>query len=142
MSDFLTSYNGRMSGVLRWAQLDEIWKNIDANDGWYLYQIGAALPDTVITTEQLKQSIADIDAFLHEQHDAEYCGVVYADSLNDPSLLKIYHPRKMGASCGSSGSTVLPKWTLSKQPPVDLLEWSLEKDEKPAWWKQMLKIPT
>ena len=140
MSDFLTIYNGRMSGVLRWAQLDDIWQNLDASDGWYLYQIGAALPRAVISAELLAQSITDIDTFLHQQHDASYCGVVYADSLSEPMLLKIYHPRKMGASCGSSGSTVLPKWTLSKLAPVDLLEWSLQKDEKPAWWKQMLKV--
>jgi len=140
MSDFLTTYSGRMSGVLRWAQLDDIWQNLDASDGWYLYQIGAQLPDSMINADQLGQSITDIDAFLRQQHDASYCGVVYTDNLSEPTLLKIYHPRKMGASCGSSGSTVLPKWTLSKQPPVDLLEWSLAKDEKPAWWKHMLKV--
>jgi len=140
MSDFLTAYNGRMSGVLRWAQLDNIWQHLDATDGWYLYQIGATLPNAVISAEQLTQSIADIDTFLREQHETSYCGVVYADSLSEPTLLKIYHPRKMGASCGSSGSTVLPKWTLSKHPPIDLLEWSLAKDDKPAWWKQMLKV--
>lgn len=140
MNDFLNSYNGRMSGVLRWEQLDSIWGNLDASDGWYLYEIGALLPDQFIEARSLHNAIREIDAFLHHQHDSNYCGVVYADSLDSPTLLKIYHPRKMGASCGSSGSIVLPKWTLSRHLPVDLLEWAVEKNQKPAWWKHMLKV--
>ena len=139
MGDFLHSFTGKMSGVMRWQQLDSIWANLDASDGWYLYEIGAPLPRTVVDTSQLKNAIRTMDRFLHEQHDSNYCGVVYTDDLASPALLKIYHPRKMGASCGSSGSTILPKWTLSRHTPVDLLEWQLKKDRKPAWWKHMLK---
>ncbi len=142
MSDFINQYTGRMSGVLRWEQLDTLWQQLDAGDGWYLYEIGRALPVKTLTASQLQQSISDIDQFLREQHDSNYCGVVYVDDFKSPELLKLYHPRKMGASCGSSGSTVLPKWTLSRHPPVDLLEWSLKKDEKPSWWKHMLKART
>ncbi len=136
---FLARYNGRMKGVLRWSQLENIWQNLNADDKWYLYEIGADLPEETLSKKALKQAIQQIDAFLRAEHDADYCGVVYTDDLQTPSLLKIYHPKKMGASCGSSGSTVLPKWTLSTMPPVDLVEWSLQKDEKPSWWKHMLR---
>jgi len=141
MSEFIKHYTGRMSGVLRWPQLDEIWHKLDAADGWYLYEIGTTPPAYPVDAGQLATSIQEIDAFLRKQHDADYCGVVYTDSFDKPSLLKLFHPRKMGASCGSSGATVLPKWTLSQQPPVDLLEWSLKRDDKPVWWKHMLKKP-
>ena len=136
---FLQTYTGRMSGVLRWPQLDRLWLSLDADDGWYLYEVGSDLPANPISKNKLEQALGQMDLFLRKEHDAEYCGVVYTDDLNSPSLLKIYHPKKMGASCGSSGSTVLPKWTLSRQPPVDLVEWALEKDQKPVWWKLMLK---
>lgn len=138
-SEFLQVFNGRMSGVLRWQQLESIWQNLNADQGWYLYETNASLPAEPIDAAALKSAIKEIDAFLHQQHDEDYCGVVYTDDINAPSLLKIYHPKKMGTSCGSGSATVLPKWTLSKMAPVDLLEWSLEKDQKPAWWKQMLK---
>lgn len=128
-----------MKGVLRWPQFDTIWQNLNVDNQWYLYEIGADVPLQPISAEDLTSSIQEIDTFLHKEHDADYCGVVYADDLESPSLLKIYHPRKMGASCGSSGSTVLPKWTLSTMRPIDLLAWSLEKDKKPTWWKHMLK---
>jgi hypothetical protein len=136
---FLETYTGRMSGVLRWPQLDKLWRNLDANDGWYLYEPGNEIPASPINRDDLQIAIGQMDAFLHQEHNAEYCGVVYTDELDDPSLLKIYHPKKMGASCGSSGSTVLPKWTLSRHPPVDLVEWALQKDHKPFWWKHMLR---
>ena len=128
-----------MKGVLRWPQLEAIWQTLDANDGWYLYEIGGELPSYTVSASELEDSVNEMDRFLHAEHEADYCGVVYTDDFDKPSLLKIYHPKKMGASCGSSGSTVLPRWTLSRQTPVDLLAWSLERDEKPAWWKQLLK---
>ena len=136
---FLQTYTGRMSGVLRWPQLDNIWQNLNGDDGWYLYEVGHDLPTEPINSDHLEGAVARMDSFLREEHDADYCGVVYTDDLNAPSLLKIYHPKKMGASCGSSGSTVLPKWTLSKHPPIDLVEWALKKDHKPVWWKHMLR---
>ena len=137
---FLQTYTGRMSGVLRWPQLDKLWSSLDANDDWYLYEVGNEVPASPINRDDLQNAVGQMDAFLRQQHDAEYCGVVYTDDLDEPSLLKIYHPKKMGASCGSSGSTVLPKWTLSRQPPVDLIEWALQKDHKPVWWKHMLRV--
>ena len=136
---FLQTYTGRMSGVLRWPQLDKLWQELDASEDWYWYEIGADLPTRPLDSRPLQYAIRHMDAFLHQEHDADYCGVVYADDLNDPGIMKIYHPKKMGASCGSSGSTVLPKWTLSRQLPIDLVEWALEKDQKPAWWKHMLR---
>jgi len=136
---YLDTYTGRMSGVLRWPQLDMLWQNLNAADGWYWYEVGAELPATTLSPEDLQQAVQQMDRFLHLEHEAEYCGVVYTDNLQEPGLLKIYHPKKMGASCGSSGSTVLPKWTLSRQAPVDLVAWKLDKEHKPAWWKHMLK---
>jgi hypothetical protein len=136
---YLDSYTGRTSGVLRWPQLDELWTRLAAESGWYLYEIGRDPPTATIEPSALEQSIREINGFLRTEHDADYCGVVYADDLNTPQLLKIYHPKKMGASCGSSGSTVLPKWTLSTQLPVNLVNWALERDQKPAWWKHMLR---
>ena len=137
---FLQTYTGRMSGVLRWPQLDKLWHSLDANDGWYLYELGNDIPTSPVNHDDLQMAIGQMDTFLRQEHNAEYCGVVYTDDIDDPSLLKIYHPKKMGASCGSSGSTVLPRWTLSRRPPVDLVEWALQKNHKPAWWKHMLRV--
>lgn len=140
MSAFLTTYTGRAHGVLRWAQLDVLWQTVQQDERWYAYEIGTNLPNQPLDAVALAAFIQQVDQFLRAEHDEKYCGVVYTDDFEQPSLLKIYHPKKMGASCGSSGSTVLPRWTLSTQAPIDLLDWATQKDQKPAWWKHMLKV--
>ncbi len=141
MANFLLTYTGRSHGVLRWEQLDRLWEELVASDkAWYVYEIGADLPNKPETATGLKTFIGATDQFLHQEHEADYCGVVYVDDFDTPSLLKIYHPKKMGTSCGSSGDVVLPKWTLSSEAPIDLLEWAAQKDQKPSWWAKMLRV--
>ncbi len=91
---FLQTYTGRMNGVLRWPQLDKLWQGLDAREDWYLYEVGNDLPAEPLGRDALQQAIEQIDSFLHQEHGAEYCGVVYADNLSNPSVLKIYHPKK------------------------------------------------
>ena len=95
---FLQTYTGPMKGVLRWPQLDEIWQKLDAGDGWYLYEIGDEPPTETIGDRELKLAVKQMDRFLRAEHEADYCGVVYTDDFEQPSLLKIYHPKKMGAT--------------------------------------------
>lgn len=140
MTHFLSVYTGRTHGVLRWEQLDALWQIVLENDDWFAYEIGAPLPSQPLDSAALAAFIEEANAFLRAEHEEKYCGVVYTDSFEQPSLLKIYHPKKMGASCGSSGSITLPRWTLSTSKPVNLLDWAAEKQQKPAWWKQMLKV--
>ena len=138
---FIQTYTSGSHGVLRWEQLDAIWHAVhNGDDAWYAYEIGADVPAEPLDAESLATFIKTTDLFLHQEHDADYCGVVYVDDIEAPSLLKIYHPRKMGASCGSSGDVVLPKWTLSTERPIDLLEWAAQKDDKPSWWAKMLRV--
>ena len=137
--DFIGVYTGRSSGVLRWAQLDALWQQVQNEGAWYIYKIGTELPSQTASAEELTDFIKTTDQFLREIHDEDYCGVVYTDSFEAPSLLKIYHPKKMGAGCGSAGHTILPLWTLSIMAPADLLDWAAKKDEKPSWWKFMMK---
>lgn len=85
-----------MSGVLRWTQLDQLWRSMATVESWYLYEPGRELPTNPISQNRLLQVARQINSFLHQEHDADYCGLVYTDDLNNPSLLKIYHPKKWG----------------------------------------------
>jgi hypothetical protein len=110
-----------MRGVLRWPQLDSLWQSLKPKNGWYLYEVGGDPPKTSINGDKLRQAIEIVDAFLREQHEADYCGVVYTDDLDTPSLLKVYHPKKMGLRvaaavqpCFPNGSCPgSPRWTWS-----------------------------
>jgi hypothetical protein len=54
---------------------------------------------------------------LREEHREAYCGIVYADDLENPRLIKIYDPNKLGSSCGSSKNPPGPGWIMSRLPP-------------------------
>ena len=65
-------------------------------------------------------TLDDLDRLLRCEHAEDYCGLAYADDLEQPSLVKIYHPRRMGKVCGSSGEPIPPAWVISAVPPGDL----------------------
>ena len=141
MSDFLEHYQGPFKAVLRWHQLDDLWQTVRerAGEGWYIYPIEEEIPRKTASEGDLGAFIEETDQKLRDLHDEKYCGIVYTDDFTAPTLIKIYHPKNLGASCGSSGETILPAWILSTLPPADLLDWVAEKEKKPAWWKRMVR---
>jgi len=66
------------------------------------------------------------------------CGIVYADDLDNPSLIKIYDPSHLGTSCGSSKHRILPGWVMSKMPPSDLSPSHLVPQNRKRWWQASL----
>jgi hypothetical protein len=41
--------------------------------------------------------IERIDALLRAEHHESYCGIVYADDIENPRLIKIYDPNNLGS---------------------------------------------
>jgi hypothetical protein len=54
---------------------------------------------------------------LRDEHRESYCGIVYADDLDKPRLIKIYDPNNLGSSCGSSKNPPGPGWIMSRCAP-------------------------
>jgi len=135
--DFLAEYNGGFTGILHWHQLDTLWERLrgDADGAWYVYAIGEPPPDQPAKVGQLDLFIAEIDKLLRAEHHHDYCGVVYADRMDAPGLVKIFDPNHLGSSCGSSGTRVLPGWVLSRHPPVDLRAAMAPTRSRRRWWQ-------
>ena len=136
-NEFLAAFRGSFTSALRWPQLDALWKQVAAApDGWYVYAVGEAPPDSVVEPAELLRFIEEVDQLLRREHDEEYCGIVYADDPQVPTMIKIYDPNNLGVSCGYSDNPPLPGWVLSRIPPVDL-----EADRQPAgrrrWWQRL-----
>jgi hypothetical protein len=138
-SPYLDAFQGGFSGVLRWPQLDALWERLRARagDGWYVYAVGEPPPESPADAESLQRFIEEVDVLLRREHDEDYCGVVYADDLQQPRFVKIYDPNHLGSSCGSSGLRVLPGWTLSLIPPVDLPEALPQTGSRRRWWQKL-----
>ena len=138
MSDFLQQYNGYLSGVMQWQDLSKLWETIRNNpQPWYVYAVGDDVPETPVNSEQLDAFIDSIDHLLRQEHDQDYCGIVYTDSPDSPSLVKIYDPNNLGVVCGFSEQPPLPGWVLSRQPPIDLPGTFPPTVQRKRWWSRI-----
>ena len=116
MTEFQRLYTGRLWSVMAWDQLTALWQRIDPAAGWYLVAVGVSPAPTSgmapADAAGVRAFIERIDALLRAEHHESYCGIVYADDLENPRLIKIYDPNNLGSSCGSSGWPPSPGWSV------------------------------
>mgnify|MGYP005850572943 CR=1 FL=1 len=136
---FLAAFRGSFHGVLRWPQLDDLWQRLrdDAEGGWYIYAVGETPPETHATPEQLNHFIDEVDVLLRREHEEDYCGIVYTDSFDEPSYIKIFDPNNLGVSCGFSDNPPKPGWVLSKLKPADLEADMPLPGNRRRWWQRL-----
>lgn len=138
LSPYMTAFRGSFTSALRWHHLDALWAVLRGRlDGWYVYHVGDTVPDSPLTAEEMGRFIDEIDRLLREEHHEDYCGIVYADSLQDPAMIKIYDPHNLGVTCGYSENPPLPGWVLSRIPPEDLQSTHIVTGRRKRWWQRI-----
>ena len=139
MSSFLDQFRGNFKSALRWHDLDELWKNLRQNNHgqWYAYHIGEAPPVEPISANELDTFLNAIDKLLREEHEEDYCGIVYADDLKHPGMVKIFDPHNLGVVCGYSNNPPLPGWVLSTEPPENLQSAFPPPGNRRRWWQKL-----
>jgi len=136
---FLQAFKGSFTSALRWPQLDALWaKVLEKPEGWYLYAVGETPPVAPATADECRKLVGELDALLHREHEEDYCGIVYADSLTEPAMIKVYDPNNLGVSCGFSTNPPLPGWVLSRIAPVDLPAARAQPAGRRRWWQRIL----
>lgn len=136
LNDFQARLNGRFQGMLQWSQLDALWTRVKIGE-WYVYQLGEAVPLSPLKDEMLAQRIDSLDALLHQEHDETYCGIVYVDDAESPTLIKVYDPSHMGSSCSTAASP--PGWILSVTPPQHIELHAPVPNNRRRWWQLFSK---
>jgi hypothetical protein len=137
---FTRAFNGYLSGVLRWPELDALWVRLRAHpgDSWFIYAVGETPPEVPASRDQLHRFIDELDALLRREHDVDYCGIVYVDDPATPSLVKVYDPNHLGSVCGSSSlPPPLPGWVLSRLPPSALRPQQPVTGSRRRWWQRL-----
>lgn len=136
---FLTAFRGSFTSTLRWPQLDALWGRVRerAGAGWYLYHVGDQPPAQPADAHQVETFVRELDTLLRSEHKESYCGIVYADDLATPSLIKIYDPHNLGVSCGYSDNPPLPGWVMSLLPPCDLPATRAPTGSRRRWWQRV-----
>jgi hypothetical protein len=134
---YLVAFRGSFTSALRWPQLDALWDRVrQAPERWYVYAVGEPPPTSPATADELLRFIVEIDQLLRREHDEDYCGIVYADRLAAPSMIKIYDPNNLGVSCGYSDNPPLPGWVLSRLRPADLAA-ARQPAGRRRWWRRL-----
>ena len=135
--DFSLRYQGRLYSLLSWQDLAAFWQRLNPDHGWYLYAVGEPPPAAPASAEKTLEFVRHIDQLLRREHHETYCGIVYADDMEQPSLIKIYDPNHLGSSCGSSKHPPLPGWIMSRMPPYDLKPARPAPEGRRRWWRSL-----
>ena len=123
---------------MSWDQLTALWQRIDPGAGWYLQAVGVESAPTVADAAMVSAFIERIDALLRADHHESYCGIVYADDLENPRLIKIYDPNNLGSSCGSSKNPPGPGWIMSRVKPDEMPASRPVPENRKRWWRGLL----
>lgn len=140
MSDvYLAAFRGSFTSALRWHHLDALWQLLrdTPSDDWYVYAVGEPPPEKPLSHADFMRFIDEIDLLLREDHQEDFCGIVYADNLSQPSFIKIYDPHNLGVVCGFSENPPLPGWVLSKLKPCDLPAAQPASRHRRHWWQKL-----
>ncbi|MBX3648339.1 MAG: hypothetical protein KF853_02070 [Rhodocyclaceae bacterium] len=136
-SEFEALYCGRLWSLLSWQQLTDFWARIDRGAGWYLYAVGEPVPTAPAAAAEVERFIAETDALLRKEHHHDYCGIVYADDVEAPRMVKIYDPNNLGVSCGFSKNPPPPGWVMSRVPPVEVQRTGPLPESRRRWWQSL-----
>lgn len=131
---FHARLKGRFSGIMQWHQLDELLGRVKCG-AWYFYQIGEALPDTALHGDELARRMDALNDLLRRDHDYSYCGIVYADNVEAPTLIKVYDPNNIGSGCSGSAAPSPPGWILSTTPPALIETQAPVPNNRRRWWQ-------
>jgi hypothetical protein len=136
---FHKAFRGNFSSLLRWLQLDEFLNVVRCNTGagWYLYTIGTPAPVHQSSPEDDVRFIAEVDKLLHREHHEDHCGIVCPDSMEAPTMIKIFDPNHLGVSCGFSNSPPLPGWVMSLIPPHPIESRRPLPASRQNWWQTL-----
>ena len=139
--NYLDAFRGRFTSLMRWHHLDDFWENLkqQVDDGWYIYHVGDVPPESPVDRNKLLAFISEIDTLLHQEHEEDYCGIVYTDDKENPSYIKIFDPHNLGVSCGYSEKPPLPGWILSRIPPIELEEALYPAANRRRWWQRVFE---
>lgn len=119
--------SGTLAGVIDWHSLDQIWDFIEhsGDSRWHVFNIdtplqGDSRANIVDTSADLASSLETLKGYLRQSHQQDYCGLVFTDSLTDPTLIRIFDPKFITSMCNIYGNAPAPSWVISTMDAAQL----------------------
>lgn len=131
---FQARLKGTFQGILKWQQLDALWARVKTGQ-WFFYQVGENLPEKSLSGDELAVRIDALNTLLRHEHDYHYCGIVYVDNVDAPTLIKVYDPNNLGSSCSRSTTPTPPRWILSTVQPAPIESHVPAPNNRRRWWQ-------
>jgi TusA-related sulfurtransferase len=118
---------GTLAGVIEWHTLEQIWHVIHhANySRWHVFENdtplpGSNRPNVVEPSGELASSLNALKDYLRQSHPQRYCGLVFADSFTEPTLIRVFDPKLVTSMCNIYGNTPAPSWVISTMDAAQL----------------------
>jgi hypothetical protein len=131
---FHARLKGTFHGILQWQQLDALWERVKSGH-WFFYQLGEAVPENALHGSELAERVDALNALLHNEHEYDYCGIVYADQVEIPTLIKVYDPNNLGSACSHSTTPTPLRWILSTAQPPLIENHDPAPNSRKRWWQ-------
>jgi hypothetical protein len=132
---FRTRLNDSFSGILQWEGLDALWGKVKAGQ-WFFYQIGEELPAAPLSGDELAVRVDALNTLLRHDHEYNYCGIVFADNVETPTLIKVYDPNTLGSSCSCNEAPAPARWILSTAQPAIIESHVPSPNNRRRWWQR------
>lgn len=138
---FADRLSGPFDGMVRFKDAQILAATLANLGDWYVWQPAQEfLVETVQGGRAQELMTSLLDEIMQEERGV-WTTMVYVQSVEDPWIVKIFHPRRAGCGCGGGGG-IVPWWIFSRIPPQPVPEWnpvacSLPPTEKSPWWKNL-----
>ena len=139
--DYFQKFKGRFIGIMQLEDCDALLqKLIDIPDDWFIFNTLQPMPSERLQAADFINEMKHIKSIIDDEHDERYCGIVYADDIKNPTFVKIFHPKNLGKTCGSSENPPMPQWLISKEQPMDVVTEFGPKEESEGFISKYLKF--
>lgn len=138
---FAQRLNGRFDGMVRQKDAERLAEAVAHWDGWYLVEPQADMPEQAVEGTVARQHLEGLLQEILREERGVWSTMVYVQSMEDPWIIKIFHPRRAGCGCGGGGDA-LPWWILSRVKPEAGIDWQPNVCATPSqasgrvWWKK------
>ncbi|MBF0417819.1 MAG: hypothetical protein HQL86_06185 [Magnetococcales bacterium] len=133
---------GRFDGMIRLADLPVLGDAIARHDGWYVVEPRQPFPEQPVDGAAASLHLQElVDEILREERGV-WTTMVYVQSIEDPRIIKVFHPRRAGCGCGGGGG-ILPWKVFTRFKPEPVPAWestscAVPSGERTASWFKKL----
>lgn len=146
---FIQRLSGRFDGMIRLEDVARLEERMASADGWFLVEPGRPLPECPVDGAHAREHLRVLVEEILTVEQGVWTTMVFAQSMEDPEVVKVYHPRRAGCGCGG-GTDVKPWWVLSRVIPEPVPGWpsanmetcasgsgGTQPQEGLSWWNRL-----